>query len=154
MGGVLGDWIFGGFGVTHIVHEHRLNTILQGNSAGVTSTASTTKLKHNNSILEPTQLDITTILLDSGANASFEKFLDHANDLVILLVESKGVVLEFLRVLRSVRFHCRHNRLTGGHGLRDEAEDFRLDVRPVDVAGLGDGDEFGPVEDGGYAFDV
>jgi hypothetical protein len=134
------------------MHQHRLNAILQRDSTGITSPTSTTKLQHDNTILETAQLDIATILLDSGTDSRLEEFLDHADDFVVIFVVAERVLDTLFAV--GTGFDCGHDRLAGCHGLGDDAEDFGLDVCPVGVAGLGHRNEVGAVEDGGHAFHV
>jgi hypothetical protein len=136
------------------MHKHRLNTILQRDSARVAGTASTTQLKQNNTILESLQFDITTVFLDSRADPSLEQFLNHADDLVVVFVISEGVLaIAFLLTVNGT-LDGRHDRLAGCHGLRDDAEYFRLNVRPVRIAAFCHGDEVCAVEDGGDTFNI
>lgn len=137
------------------MHQHRLNAILQRHSARVASPASAPQLQHDNTILKTPQLDITTILLDRGADTGLQQLLDHADNLIVLLVKGERVAhTTFLSALRAIGLHSGHDRLAGRHGLRDQAEDLRLDVCPLRVAGLGHGDKVGAIEDGGHALDV
>jgi hypothetical protein len=129
------------------MHQHRLNTILQRNSARVASTTSTAQLKHNDTILESLQLNIATILLDSGSDSRLEKLLDHTDYLIVILVVGERILATFLIGVEGA-LDGRHNRLAGGHGLRDNAEDLGLDVRPLRVAAFRHGDEVGAVENG------
>lgn len=138
---------------TYIVHKHRLNTILQRNSAGIASATSTTQLQHNNTILKAFQFDITTIFLDSRADASLEQFLDHADNLVVIFVIRERVLSTLLFAVNGT-LDCRHDGLARCDSLRDDAEDFRLDVRPVGVAAFRHCDEVCAVEDGCDTFDI
>lgn len=135
------------------MHKHRLNTVLQSHSAGVTSTASTAQLQHNNTVLESLEIDITTVLLDGGTNSCLEKLLDHADNLVIVLVVGERVLATFLVKIGST-FDAGHNGLTRRHGLRDDAEDLGLDVRPVGIARFRHSDEVDSIEDRGDTLDI
>lgn len=140
-------------GRTYIVHKHRLNTILQRNSAGIAGATSTTQLQHNNTILKAFQFDITTIFLDSRTDASLEQFLDHADNLIIILVIRERVLATLLLAVNGT-LDCRHDGLARCHGLSNDAEDFRLDVRPVRVAAFRHCDEVCAVEDGCDTFNI
>lgn len=140
-------------GTTYIVHKHRLDTVLQSHSAGVTSTASTTQLKHDNTILESLKINITTVLLDGGTDSRLEKLLDHADNLIVILVVGERVLTTFLVDVGGTFDAC-NDGLTRCHGLRDDAEDLGLDVCPVRIASFRHGNEVGSVEDGGDTLDI
>lgn len=126
------------------MHKHRLNAILQRNRARVACTARTAQFQLHNTILKPAELNVAAVFLNRRPDARFQQFLDHANDLVVVFIVTKGIlVASFLRAAVTARrpLHRVHDRLSGRHDFGDQAEDFRLDVRPVRVAGLGHRDE-------------
>ena len=95
-----------------------------------------------------------TVLLYGRPDSRLKKFLDHGDDLIVVLVIRERVLL-----LGSLTF----NRLTlcdidqglaGRDCLCDEAKHLGLDVAPVGVAALGDCDVIRAVEDGADAVDV
>ena len=140
---------------THVVHQHRLNAVLQRHSARVASPACAPQLQHDDSVFKAPQLDITTVLLNRGTDPGLQQFLDHADNFVVLLIIGQRVAHStFLGALRAIGLHSRHDRLAGRHGLRDQAENLGLDVCPLRVACLGHGDKVGAVEDRGDALDV
>lgn len=137
------------------MHQHGLNSILQRHSARVASPACAPQLQHDNTILKAPQLDITAVLLNRRTDAGLQQFLDHAHDFVVVLIVSERIAhTTLLRALGAIALHGRHNGFAGCHGLCDQAEDLGLDVRPLRVASLGHGDEFGAVEDGGDTLDI
>ena len=135
------------------MHQHRLNAVLQGNGAGIASTASTAQLQHNNTILESLEIDITTVLLDGGTDSRLEELLDHADNLVVILVVGERVLATFL-VNVGGTFDAGHDGLARCHGLRDDAEHLGLDVRPVRIAAFRHGDEVGTVENGCHTLHI
>lgn len=137
------------------MHKHGFNAIPQGNGTRIASPASTAQLQHDNAIAEPPELNITTILLDRRPDTSFQELLDHADNLIVLLVEAQRLLLAtFLCMLPSGLLDGTDNGLAGSDGLRDETEHLGLDVGPVGIARLGHGDEFRSVEDGRHTVDV
>lgn len=135
------------------MHKHRLNTILERNRAGIAGSTSTTQLQHNNTTLKPSQFDIATVFLDSGADPSLEQFLDHAENLVIILVKGERVLATLLLGTDGT-LDRRHDRLARCHSLRDDAEDFGLDMRPIRVAAFRHCDKVRAIKDGCDAVDI
>jgi hypothetical protein len=54
------------------MHKHALNASLQSDCARVTSSASTAQLQENLTIHEASELDITTIFLDSWTDTGLK----------------------------------------------------------------------------------
>ena len=79
--------------------------------------------------------DVAAILGDGRPDARVEQFLDRHDDLGIGLVE------ELAARLGRPRRRRRHHRRARHEVLHDRAEDRRLQVLPLGVAVLGDGDE-------------
>lgn len=136
------------------MHKHRLDTIAQGNGTRIASAASTAQLQHDNAITEPTELNITTIFLDGGPDASLQELLDHADNLIVLLTEAQRLLLATFLCMLPGLLDGADDSLAGCDRLRDETEYLGLDVGPVGIACLGHGDEFRSVEDGRDTFDV
>lgn len=93
--------------------------------------------------------------MNGRTDACLQQFLDHAHNLIIVLIISERVAhTTLLCALRAIAFHRRHNGLASCHSLCDQAKDLGLDVRPLRVAGLGHGDEVGAIENGGDTLDI
>ena len=122
------------------MHQHALNAILQRNSTRITSPARTSQLELDIAIVKPPKLDIATILLNRRPDPRLQQLLNHTHHLVIILVIRQAILLRSSRLLSRLLLDS-NNRLTRGNRLCDERKDFRPDMRPVCVAGLGDGDE-------------
>lgn len=130
------------------MHQHALDTILERDGARVTGSAGAPQLQLDIAIVKAPKLNIATVLLDSGADPRLKQLLDHADDLVVILVVGEAVLLGAGggRLLGRRRLLHGDNGLARGDGLGDEGKDLGSDVRPVGVAGLGDGDEVGAVK--------
>lgn len=141
--------------ITYIVHQHAFDTILKRYCTRVAGAACASELQIHKAVLaEPAELDIATILLDSRADSRLEELLDHADDLVVVLVVGEAVNFLLDRLGTGGHLLDGDDGLARGDGLGDEGKDLRADVGPVGVAGLCDGDEVGAVEDGGDAVNV
>lgn len=132
------------------MHQHRLNAVLQRHRTRVAGPARTPQLQHHNTIREAPELDITTIFLDRRSDAGFQKLLDHTDNLLVFLTVCQCFLVATLLgiLLSSSLFYRVHNLLARCHGLSDQTEHFRFDVRPVGIARLGHCDKVDPVEDG------
>ena len=141
---------------TYVVHQHALDTVLERHRARIARPARSAQLELNNSILEPAELDIATVLLNSRANPRLQQLLDHAHHLAIVLVVRQAILLvRLLCILLALpALHHVNDRLTGSNSLGDERKHLRADVGPVGVGRLGHGDEVGAVEDRGDAVNV
>lgn len=111
------------------MHKHALNASLQSDCARVASSASTAQLQKNLAIHKASELDITTIFLDSRADTGLEQFLDHADNLAVVLVELQRVLLDCLR-FAALAGDCVYKRLSRCHSLSDQSKDFGLDMWP------------------------
>lgn len=129
------------------MHKHALNAVLQGDCARVASPASTAQLQKNLAVDETSELNVTTILLDSRANASLEQFLDHADNLTVILIVLQRVLLDCLLFTTLSRNRV-YKRLSRCHGLGNQSKDLRLDVRPWGGRVFCNGNVVGTIEDG------
>lgn len=138
------------------MHQHALDSVLQRHRARVARPACSAQLELDDSILEPAELDIATVLLDRGADPCLQQLLDHAHYLAVVLVVRQAILLVRLlrRFLPFIALHHVDDRLSRRDGLGDECKHLRADVRPVGVGRLGHRDEVGAVKDRGDSLDV
>ena len=134
------------------MHQHALYAVLQRHSARVACPAGSAQLQLDVAIFKSPELYVASVFLNGRPDARLEKFLDHANDLVVVLVVGQAILLGGLVAFPSL--DDVDDGLARGDGLRDEGEDLGPDMRPVCIASLGDGDEVGTVEDGRDAVNV
>jgi hypothetical protein len=139
----------------NIMHQHALNTVLEGHSTGIAGTARAPQLKHDLSVVEATELNVAAVFLDSGADTCVEEFLDHADDFVVVFVVGEAVgVLATLALLAGFCGDGVDDGLAGCHIFVDEGEDLGLNVAPGCGCVFGYGDVVGAEEDAGYAINV
>lgn len=136
------------------MHQHGLDSIPQRDRAGVAGPASSAQLQHDNTILESPEVNVTSVLLDGGADSRLQKLLDHADDLLVVFVVAQRVLLATFLGMFARLGHRVDDRLAGSDRLSDQTEHFRLDVRPVGIAGLGHRNELGAIEDRGDSVDI
>lgn len=139
----------------NIMHQHALDAILECHGTRIAGTARTPQLEQNLAVVEAAEFNVTTVFLDSGADARVEEFFDHANDFIVVFVVGKTV--GFLTALALLTSFCGDgvdDGLARGHVFVDEGEDLGLDVRPGGGRVLCNGDVVGAEEDAGYAVNV
>lgn len=139
---------------TYVVHKHRLNAVLQSDSARVAGPASAAQLQHHNTVLEAPKLNVASIFLDCRPDSCLQELLDHADNFVIFFIVAERFLLAaLLRVLSGFSDRV-DDRLAGGYSLRNQVEDFGFDMGPVCIACLGHSDELRSEEDGGDTVNI
>lgn len=121
------------------MHEHPLDTILEGDCAGVARSAGTAKLQLHVAVFEAPEVNIATILLDRRPDSSLQELLDHADNLAVIFVVRQAVLFHLLIALLPLR-HV-DKLLAGCDCLGNQGEDLWSNVGPVRIPCLGDGDE-------------
>ena len=79
-----------------------------------------------------------------GAHAGLDQLLDLSHQLGVI-----GLAIGFRRLGRLRRFLVK-NRIAGHEMLHDHAENHRIEMLPLDIVGLGDGDEVGAEKHPGH----
>ena len=122
--------------------QHVLDAGLQRRGRARTSRARALHVQVDDAILEILEDDVAAIHRDGGTHPGFKQFLDLRHDLVV-----------FLAAFRRVRILARlgeDDRPPGREMLHDRGQDRRLQLRPVAVAVLCDGDEIRGEKNAGH----
>lgn len=126
-------------GLTYIMTQHAFDPVLECDGRGIAGTTSASKFQQNLTIDETFKVNVASVFLDGGSNASFEQFFDHAYDFAIVFVIGQRVALG-----RNIVGSCSTAVWNGDYGLTrsdcfgDETEYFWLDVWPAGTAVFGD----------------
>lgn len=80
------------------MHEHVLDAILQCNSAGVTGSACPSELEHYHSVFKATKFNIATVLLNRWSDSGFQQFLDHGDNLTVIIASAECIFTDILPV--------------------------------------------------------
>ena len=139
------------------MHHHALDAVPERDRARVAGSAGAAEFQEHLAVLEAAKLNVSSVLLDRGPDSRLEELVDHAHHLAVLVAILDVAALAARltgRGARRVVLDRVDELLARRDRLGDEAEDLGLDVGPVGVARLDDGDEVRPVEDRAGAVDV
>jgi hypothetical protein len=129
------------------MHQHALNTILEGNSTRIAGAASASQTQvHVSLVIETPEVNISTVFLDGWSNSCLKKLLDHPNNLAIILVVRKTILLGFYSGLAFSALGDSDNFLACSDSLRNEGKDLGSDMCPIRISSLCDSDKVGAVE--------
>ncbi|EXK96148.1 hypothetical protein FOQG_03282 [Fusarium oxysporum f. sp. raphani 54005] len=137
------------------MHQHALNSILEGDSAGIASTTGTSQPEmHIALVIKTSKIYVAAILLDSWSNSCLKKLLDHTNNLTVVFVVRKAILLLDRAGLAIPAFGDSDYLLTCSDGFCDEGKDLRSNMCPIGICSLRNSNKIGAVENRRNSIDI